>query len=35
MATNVAALLETVQSKTGRFATDEIEADITAATQEN
>ena len=30
-----AALLEQVQSKTDRFATDEIEADITAATQEN
>ncbi len=30
-----AALLEQVQSKTDRFAPDEIEADITAATQEN
>lgn len=30
-----AALLEQVQSKTDRFAADEIEADITATTQEN
>ena len=30
-----AALLAQVQSKTDRFAADEIEADITAATQEN
>jgi predicted DNA-binding antitoxin AbrB/MazE fold protein len=30
-----AALLEQVQGRTHRFATDEIEADITAATQEN
>lgn len=30
-----AVLLEQVQSKTERFATDEIDADITAATQEN
>ena len=28
-------LLEQVQSKTDRFAPDEIEADISAATQEN
>ena len=28
-------LLEQIQSKTDRFAADEIEADITAATQEN
>lgn len=30
-----AALLEQVQSKTDRFTTDQIEADITAATHEN
>jgi hypothetical protein len=30
-----AALLEQVQSKTDAFTTEEIEADITAATQEN
>jgi hypothetical protein len=30
-----AALLEQVQSKTDRFAADEIEADITASTREN
>jgi predicted DNA-binding antitoxin AbrB/MazE fold protein len=29
-----AALLEQVQGKTGRFATDEIEADIAAVTQQ-
>jgi hypothetical protein len=29
------ALLEQVQSRTDRFATDEIEADIAAATQQN
>jgi predicted DNA-binding antitoxin AbrB/MazE fold protein len=29
------SLLEQVQRKTDRFAADEIEADITAATQEN
>ena len=30
-----AALLEQVQSKTDRFAADEIEADISAATRDN
>ena len=30
-----AALLEQVQSKTDRYAADEIEADITATTQQN
>lgn len=30
-----ASLLEQVQRKTDRFVADEIEADITAATQEN
>ena len=32
---NFAALLEQVQSKTDRFGADEIEADISAAAEEN